>query len=134
MDERERQRRAQEAREMAVLRSLAGPYRAALDDLAPARMALLDAVKAAPDGTMNGREVASSAAFAAFLRAAERPLAGFAATADVIAQTGVRQAVLEARDDALALILETVHPADRERARTMLATPSDDEMLALVGL
>lgn len=134
MNEQERQRRMQEAQEMATLRQLAAPYRAALDDLALRRVALLDLAAARPDGVMTGRELAATPAFGAFLQDITRVMAGFAETADSIAQQGVRRAALEARDDAVALILETVHPEDRDRARSMLAIPTDDELLALVGL
>lgn len=134
MSELERQRREQERQEMAVLRQLAAPYRRALDDLALRRVALLDLVQAAPDGVMTGRDLSVTPAFNAFSADVARLLTGFAETADAISQEGVRAVALEARDDAVALILQTVHPDDRDRARSMLAIPTDDELAALVGL
>lgn len=134
MAEIERLRAEQERMLTATLARLVQPYRSGFLDLRPARDALLGAVASAPDGTMPGREIVGLPAFESYSRAVQTALAGFAGEMSVITREGVQQAALAGRDDAVAMLLSTVHPDDRKMAMAILEIPGDDALMRLIGL
>lgn len=109
-------------------------YGQAYKRLRPYEQAVMATINGASSGRMTGREIVESEAFKALIEATTEELNRFGAALYEDLVKGARDATAAGAADALALILESAHPDDRERAASMLQTVDQQDLQARLGV